>query len=62
MVVPGWYIVNPIPCGEEWRVPLLNSLFEIRNEDWIVTFDEENGSEKLEGIVIEDMINNVCTS
>ena len=55
-------LVNPVPPGREWRVPLLSSLFKIRNEDWVATFDEEDGPETLEGNVIDEMIDNVCTS
>ena len=35
-------VVNPVPEGQKWRIPLLHSLFEMRNENWIVVFDEDN--------------------
>ena len=50
---------NPIPAGQEWRLPLLNSLFEMRNENWCVVFDEER-DDILEGDVITEMINHTC--
>ena len=56
------YVANPIPEGQDWRVPLLHSLFEMRSQNWIVTFDEEDGPKNLEGNVIEEMINRTCTS
>ena len=56
------YVANPIPQGQDWRVSLLHSLFEMRSQNWIVTFDEEDGPKNLEGNVIEEMINRTCTS
>ena len=35
------YNVYKIPNGEEWRVPLLKSLIEIREKRWEVQFSEE---------------------
>ena len=35
------YNVYSIPNGEEWRVPLLEALIEIRERRWEVQFSEE---------------------
>ena len=71
-VVPGstrptalnQYTVYPVPEGEEYRLPLLQSLLEIRDEHWEVVFDEEEEERVMEieenDIVV--MINEVCYS
>ena len=53
--------VYKIPQGEEWRIPFLLSLMQIREENWIVTFDEEEIDSNLESDAIETMIRTVCT-
>ena len=53
------YMVYQLPEGEEWRIPLLLSLMQLRNDNWVVTFDEEETS--LEADDIQTMINTVCT-
>ena len=53
------YMVYKLPEGEEWRIPFLLSLMQLRNENWVVTFDEEKTS--LETDEIQTMINTVCT-
>ena len=55
------YKVYKMPAGEEWRIPLLLSLMQLRDENWIVTFDEEDTESNLETDAITTMINNVCT-
>ena len=55
------YRVYKIPEGEEWRIPFLLSLMQIRDENWIVTFDEEEIDSNLESDAIETMIRTVCT-
>ena len=59
------YCVYPVPEDEAYRLPLLQSLLEIRNENWAVIFNEENGDEhddELEENDIITMINDVCSS
>ena len=60
------YCVYPVPEGEEFRLPLLVSLLQIRSENWSVIFNEENGGEdsddKIEENDIVTMINEVCSS
>ena len=53
------YMVYQLPEGEEWRIPLLLSLMQLRNDNWVVTFDEEEST--LEADAIQNMINTVCT-
>ena len=53
------YMVYKLPEGEEWRIPFLLSLMQLRNENWVVTFDEEKTT--LETDEIQTMINTVCT-
>ena len=35
------YRVYKVPEGEEWRLPLLVSLIEVRDSRWTIQFDEE---------------------
>ena len=53
------YNVYNIPSGEEWRVPLLKSLIEIREKRWEVQFSEE-GDETLNDDAIKLMIDRAC--
>ena len=46
------------PEGEEWRLPLLQSLLEIRSDNWEILFNEE--LETHEGDDISTMIEEVC--
>ena len=74
LVVPGVtrpselnnYCVYPVPEDEAYRLPLLQSLLEIRNDNWAVIFNEENGGDEhddeLEENDIITMINDVCSS
>ena len=50
-----------MPAVEEWRIPLLLSLMQLRDEKWVVTFDEEDTESNLETDAITTVINNVCT-
>ena len=54
------YRVSVTPTGEEWRVGLLKSLLEIKDDRWHLEFDEE--AEQFEGNEINEMITNVCIS
>ena len=68
LVVPGVtrghvladYRVHKTPEGQEWKVPLLVSLLQIRDDTWSVHFDEETG--QFSDDEISELINNVCTS
>ena len=53
------YKVYNIPDGEEWRVPLLESLIEIREKRWEVQFNEE-ANESLNEDAIKLLINRAC--
>ena len=70
-ITPGWtrpsdfqlYRVYTVPEGEEWRRGLLESLLELREENWDVLFNEEGEEEEdLELNDIEAMIFEVCTT
>ena len=52
------YTVHATPRGQEWRLPLLVSLLEMRDSRWEVNFDEE--TQKVNKEEIEAMIENVC--
>ena len=51
-------VVHKTPAGEEWRLPLLVSLIEIRDSKWEINFDEEAGSLKVDEIT--NLISTVC--
>ncbi len=52
--------VYTAPSISKWKIPLLTSLLEFRNQQWEVTFDEIE--EKLEPTEIQCMIDDICTS
>ena len=52
--------VYEIPEGEEWKVGLISSLIQIRNDKWSILFDEEQ--EELSNDDITFMLDNVCSS
>ena len=54
------YYVYDTPVDQEWRVPLLVSLLEIKNDRWSIDFDEE--SEKFSEDELTLLLDNVCTS
>ena len=66
LIVPGItlptafknYCAHETPQGQEWKLPLLVSLLELRENRWQVSFDEEtmNVSED----EITTMIENIC--
>ena len=49
-----------IPEGEEWKVGLIASLMQIRNDKWSILFDEEQ--DELGNDDITFMLDNVSTS
>ena len=53
------YRVSEVPVGEEWRIPLLSSLLEIRDERWVINFDDEDDTETIDAIKL--MIDKVCS-
>ena len=72
LVVPGRtrpadlnnYRVYTVPEGEEYRIPLLHSLIDIREDNWSILFNEENSDnvEELQENDIFLMIHEVCTT
>ena len=50
--------VYRVPQQEKWRISLLRSLLELRNKQWEVLFDEEEG--QLMPNNIQMMIEEVC--
>ena len=51
-------MVHKTPAGEEWRLPFLVSLIEIRDSKWEINFDEEAGGLKEDEIT--NLISTVC--
>ena len=62
------YCVYQVPEGEEFRLPLLVSLLQIRSDNWSVIFNKESGGDyrddddEIEDNDIVMMINEVCSS
>ena len=54
--------VYPVPDDQKWRLPLLESLLEIRDDQWEIRFDEEHEDDQFDEDDIESMIEDVCTS
>ena len=52
--------IYTMPAEDHWKIPLLKSLIELRNNQWEVLFDEEEHS--FRGDEIQLMIDDVCTS
>ena len=52
--------VYKIPEGEEWKIGLISSLMQIRNDKWSILFDEEQ--DELSNDDITFMLDNVCSS
>ena len=51
------------PVGEEYRLPLLVSLLEIRGDHWSIIFNEESDEpEEANENDLLMMINEVCSS
>ena len=51
--------LHEVPAGEEWRVPLLHSLLDIRAGDVQVQFDDH---EALDDDLMDAALVNVCTN
>ena len=56
--ISNWRVYTPGE-GEEWRLPLVVSLLEIRNNNWELKFNEEK--ETLDDEDIVAILNDVCT-
>ena len=53
------YEVYSVPSGEEWRIPLISSLIEMKEKRWVVQFDEEDDG-TLNDDAIDMMIERAC--
>ena len=71
LIVPGQtmpsalsnYTVYPAPEGEEYRIPLIQSLREILCDNWTIIFNEEDGDvEQMEANEIQMMIDELCSN
>ena len=71
LIVPGQtrpsalsnYTVYPTPEGEEYRIPLIQSLREILCDNWTIIFNEEDGDvEQMEANEIQMMIDELCSN
>ena len=66
LVIPGQtkshilqdFTVYSVSESEEWRIPLLTSLIEMREERWCVKFDEEDDDLSIDAIKM--MIDKAC--
>ena len=57
--------VYKVEDDEQWRVPMIHSLCEIRNDQWEIRFCDNDSNESVEGFKeddIEDMLYDICTS
>ena len=52
------FVVYPTPVGQEWRLPLLLSLLEVKDSRWEINFDEETG--QLGDDEITALLSDVC--
>ena len=52
-------VYNP-PEGQEWKLPLMTSLLQIRDSNWEVLFDDE--AEGLGNNIVQIFLDNICTS
>ena len=52
------YLVYKVPTGQDWRLPLLVSLLEIKDDQWVIEFDEE--TDKFSEDEVTSLVNNVC--
>ena len=46
------------PTGQDWRLPLLVYLLEIKDDQWVIEFDEE--TDKFSENEVTSLVNNVC--
>ena len=53
----GWRVYQP---ADDWSVPLLVSLLELRNDNWVVNFDIEDEADTLTDQEIDFMVEAVC--
>ena len=51
--------LQEVPAGEEWRVPLLHSLLELRAGEWQLQFDDNDDHND---VIVDDVLVHVCTS
>ena len=54
------YKVYKIPEGEEWRVPLIESLLEVKAGNWAIEFDEEE--DNFNGDAVTLMLDRACSN
>ena len=52
--------IYEVPEGEDWKIGLVASLLQIRNDKWSILFDEEQ--DELSNDDITFMLDNVCSS
>ena len=52
-------VLQEVPVGEEWKVPLIHSLLEIRSGEFKLEFDEDDFADNE---IVDDVLLHVCTS
>ena len=53
------YRVYRIPEGEEWRLPLIESLLEVKAGNWDIEFDEEEPTLNMDAVKL--MLDQACS-
>ena len=56
------YEVYKVPVADIWKICLLSSLIDIREGQWSISFDEEDGVTCFPDKEINSMIEDICTS
>ena len=52
-------VLQEVPVGKEWNVPLIHSLLEIRSREFNLEFDEDDVADNK---IVDDVLLHVCTS
>ena len=55
------YIVYKVEEEQEWKLPLLHSLLEVRDDQWEIRFEDDD-VEQLQDDDINDMIHDICVN
>ena len=54
--------VYKVDDEQQWRIPLLQSLLMIRDDQWEIRFNDGDDQISVEDDDIEEMIHDVCTN
>ena len=56
------YKAYKVPAGEEWKIGFLASLIKVREGQWDISFDEEDGLSNFPDKEINRLIEELCSS